>query len=49
MTGAALWDEVDAAYSEFFGDHRPARVAVPVTELHKGCHIEIEAVAELNE
>ena len=47
MTGVKHWDEVNDAYAEFFGAHKPARVAVPVAELHKGCNVEIEAVAEL--
>ena len=42
-----LWDRVNAVYSEFFGDHRPARAVVPTTKLHFGFQIEIEAVAAL--
>ncbi len=42
----ALWDEVNAVYAAFFGDHKPARVVVPTRELHHGALIEIEAVAE---
>jgi len=41
----SLWDEVNAAYAAFFGDHRPARSVVPVKELHFGFLVEIEAVA----
>ncbi|MBL8753543.1 MAG: RidA family protein [Planctomycetes bacterium] len=39
------WDDFDAAYAAFFGDHRPARAAVPVGRLHYGLCVEIEAVA----
>ncbi len=45
----ALWDEVNQAYAEFFGAHRPARAVVPTRELHHGALVEIEAVAELPE
>ncbi len=40
-----LWDRVNKVYSEFFGEHRPARSVVPTKELHHGFQIEIEAVA----
>ncbi len=39
------WDDFDAAYAEFFGDHRPARAAVPVGRLHYGLCVEIDAIA----
>lgn len=39
------WDDFDAAYAEFFGEHRPARAAVPVGRLHYGLCLEVEAVA----
>lgn len=41
------WDEVNDIYAEFFGTHKPARIVVPVSKLHFGCLIEIEAVAEV--
>jgi reactive intermediate/imine deaminase len=40
-----LWDEINAVYAEFFGDHKPARCVVPTSRLHYGCLVEIEAVA----
>lgn len=40
-----LWDRVNAVYSKFFGDHRPARAVVPTRNLHFGFQIEIEAIA----
>jgi 2-iminobutanoate/2-iminopropanoate deaminase len=40
-----LWDRVNAVYSRFFGEHRPARAVVPTRELHFGCQIEIDAIA----
>ena len=41
------WAEVNRAYAEFFQDHKPARAAVPVTGLPKGCLVEIAVVAAL--
>lgn len=40
------WDSVNLVYTEFFGDHKPARIVVPVGKLHFGCLVEIEAIAE---
>ncbi len=41
------WNVINEVYAEFFGEHRPARVVVPTNELHFGCLVEIEAVAEM--
>ena len=46
ITDVAHWDAINQVYREFFGDHRPARIVVPVPALHFGCLVEIEAVAE---
>ena len=40
-----LWPNVNTAYAEFFGDHKPARTAVPVPALPKGFLVEIDAIA----
>ncbi len=40
-----LWDEVNAVYGIFFGDHKPVRAVIPSRELHHGALIEIEALA----
>ncbi len=40
-----LWGRVNAVYSKFFGEHRPARAVVPTRNLHFGFQIEIEAIA----
>jgi len=45
VTDVSLWGRVNEAYASFFGDHRPARVVVPVPELHDGVLVEIDAVA----
>jgi len=42
------WDSVNEVYTEFFGEHKPARIVVPVGKLHFGCLVEIEAIAEVN-
>lgn len=41
------WDIINSEYSKYFGDHKPARAVVPTRELHYGCLVEIEAVAEV--
>ena len=45
LTSEDDWAAFNAVYAAFFGEHRPARAAVPVAELHYGFKIEIEAVA----
>lgn len=39
------WGDLNEAYAEFFGEHKPARVVVPSNNLYGGCLVEIEAVA----
>lgn len=41
------WDAINEVYADFFGEHTPARIVVPVPALHFGCLVEIEAVAEV--
>ncbi len=41
------WGPINEVYAEFFGEHRPGRVVVSTTDLHFGCLVEIEAVAEV--
>ncbi len=45
ISDIAHWDKVDAIYSRFFGQHRPARAIVPTRALHFGYQIEIDAIA----
>ena len=45
VTDIALWGEFNRLYAEAFGSHRPARVVVPVPELHHGLKLEVEALA----
>ena len=42
----AMWDEVNAVFKGYFGEHKPARVIIPTRELHYGLLIEIDAIAE---
>ena len=44
-----LWDEINREYAAFFGDHKPARALIPVSTLHYGCLLELEAIAELDQ
>ena len=45
ISDISAWGTVNQLYSEFFGDHRPARSIVPCSPLHYGFGIELEAVA----
>jgi 2-iminobutanoate/2-iminopropanoate deaminase len=49
ITDIAFWDELNEAYSEFFGDYKPARSIVAVSQIHFDMLVEIEAVALLKE
>jgi len=40
-----LWGRVNKVYSEFFGEHHPARAVVPTRDLHFGFQIEVDAIA----
>jgi reactive intermediate/imine deaminase len=40
-----LWGAVNTVYSRVMGSHRPARAIVPVSPLHYGALIEIQAIA----
>ena len=48
ISNIELWERVNAVYSKFFGEHRPARAVVPTRNLHFGFQIEIEAIATIN-
>lgn len=47
LTDMGDYSEMNAIYTELFGDHRPARSAVAVAALPLGARIEIEASAFL--
>jgi 2-iminobutanoate/2-iminopropanoate deaminase len=46
VVGVAHWPAFNTLYAQWIGTHRPARAVVPVPELHYGCLIEMEAIAE---
>ncbi|MEL6390929.1 MAG: RidA family protein [Bacteroidota bacterium] len=45
ITDIDYWGPVNEIYADFFGEHRPARSIIPVSSLHYGCNIELEAIA----
>jgi len=45
VVGVENWPRFNAIYGEMMGAAKPARVVVPVPELHYGYLIEIEAIA----
>lgn len=45
ISDGELWGAVNAAYARVMADHRPARAVIPVSPLHYGALIEIQAVA----
>lgn len=47
IVGVERWDEFNRIYAEIFGSARPARSVVPVSELHFGCLLEVEAIAHV--
>lgn len=40
-----FWAAVNTTYSRIMGSHRPARAIVPVSPLHYGALVEIQAIA----
>lgn len=47
LADMADFTEMNAVYTEAFGEHRPARSTVAVKALPRGARVEIEAVAEV--
>ena len=45
VTDMAFWDEVNAAYIEVLGEHKPTRAVIPVGPLHHGVALEVQTVA----
>ena len=45
ITDIAYWPEVNAAYADFFGNHKPARCIIPCGKLNYGALIEIDCTA----
>jgi len=47
LTDLNMFNDFNNAYSDFFNDHKPARVTVEVSRLPKNALVEISAIAEL--
>jgi 2-iminobutanoate/2-iminopropanoate deaminase len=47
ISDISLWGKVNEIYALRFRTHKPVRAVVHTRELHFGCLIEIEAVAEI--
>lgn len=47
LTDIKEWEQVNAAYEDFFGNHYPARSIVPVGPLHYGFKMEMEGIAKI--
>lgn len=47
LADMADYERFNEIYAEFFGDHKPARTVVGVSELPLGARIELEATAYL--
>lgn len=45
VVGVENWGNFNTIFAEVFGNARPARTVVPVTDLHHGYEIEIDAIA----
>ena len=45
ITDIAYWPEVNAAYANFFGNHKPSRCIIPCGKLNYGALIEIDCTA----
>jgi 2-iminobutanoate/2-iminopropanoate deaminase len=45
----SLWNDLNEAYIKFFGNYKPARAIIAVSQIHFDFLVEIEAVALLNE
>lgn len=42
-----LWEQVNAVYSTFFKDHKPARGVIPIGKLHKGYQVAVDVIASV--
>ena len=45
ISDISIWAQVNEVYAYFFGDHKPARSAVPTKNLPKGYLVEIDVIA----
>lgn len=47
LSDLANFQELNAIYAEYFGDHKPARSTVGVSQLPRGAMVEIDLIAVL--
>ncbi len=47
IADVALWPEVNRVYADIMGTSKPARTIVPVSALHYGALIEVNAIAQV--
>ena len=47
IVGVEHWPRFNAIYAAAFGQARPARTVVPVSELHHGYLVEVDAIATI--
>ncbi|MFO7698177.1 MAG: Rid family detoxifying hydrolase [Anaerolineae bacterium] len=47
LSDMSLFARANAAYAKAFGEHRPARSAVPTLPLPRGALVEVDVVAEV--
>lgn len=45
VSNIATWPSINEAYRKIMGNHKPARIVVPCSELNYGCGIEIDCIA----
>ena len=48
IAGVENWPAFNRVYADAFGSAKPARTVVPVSELHHGYLVEIEAIGKRN-
>jgi 2-iminobutanoate/2-iminopropanoate deaminase len=47
LTDLANFQTLNAIYAEYFGDHKPARTTVGVSQLPRGAAVEIDLIARV--
>ncbi|APV51053.1 reactive intermediate/imine deaminase [Betaproteobacteria bacterium GR16-43] len=47
IAGVEHWPAFNAVYAELMGEHKPARTVVPVSALHYGYLVEMDAIASV--
>lgn len=45
LNDISLWEKFNTTYAAKLGTHKPARTVVPVSELHFGFKLELDAIA----